>query len=649
MRVDGTAPPSPPGYPPGNTYPAGSTYPADFGDESITRLKRYLKALQRRWPVLLVFTLLGALVGWVTTPGERESGPLSSIEEYYKATHTLIGETNISIGDEGGTSTTPFIDLTQASYLATVGEVPRRVAEELGISVADVESSVSGTARGDVNTIELTAIGTSPASTIQLADTVAAELVTYLNEQAVAKYDRALEEARADLEELDQRRSEIQRQLAAGEGDPEDLDAQLQAVYNRSAAAYQRWENLTQIDNPTPGLSTLDTAQAVKISPAAYDRQKEQILLGPSYVPPTTGDGSSTSDLAAPPADPPDPGIRAMLGAVLALGLAVGLVLGLDRFDTRLRRRDDVEAVTSLPVLAEIPPMSRAQQAGIEVVAATNPRSRAAEAYRVVRSAIMFAATAELAFTQGNGNGARGTVTSPQSNELDPASIGPQVILVTSPGPGEGKTTTVANLAAVLAEGGLTVLVINCDFRRPRVHKYLVHDDDSQESSGGAALGPSGDLANIRATKTEIPRVRLVTGIGEDDPHANPLEIVAIQRRIVQAARKHFDIVLLDTAPILTTNDASELLPESDQVLMVIRNGKTRRESARRTAEVLARFEAPTLGVVFNGSDDTPTVQYYYNYYLDPTGNRVRGPGYLDPTGPKLPTPSLSKDRTPGE
>ena len=90
-----------------------------------------------------------------------------------------------------------------------------------------------------------------------------------------------------------------------------------------------------------------------------------------------------------------------------------------------------------------------------------------------------------------------------------------------------------------------------------------------------------------------------------------------------------FDVILLDTAPFLTTNDASELLPECDHVLMVVRNGKTKREAALRTAEVLARFDAPVLGVVFNGSDDTPAVQYYYNYYLDSTGKRVRGPGYM--------------------
>ena len=88
-------------------------------------------------------------------------------------------------------------------------------------------------------------------------------------------------------------------------------------------------------------------------------------------------------------------------------------------------------------------------------------------------------------------------------------------------------------------------------------------------------------------TSTKIDRVKLVTGIGENDPDANPLDVVATQRKVIQAARGRYDIVLLDTAPFLTTNDASELLSETDQVVVVVRAGSTRTLAAHRTAEVL--------------------------------------------------------------
>jgi Mrp family chromosome partitioning ATPase len=87
-------------------------------------------------------------------------------------------------------------------------------------------------------------------------------------------------------------------------------------------------------------------------------------------------------------------------------------------------------------------------------------------------------------------------------------------------------------------------------------------------------------------------------------------------------ARRHFDVIILDTAPMLTTNDASDLMPEADTVLFVVRNGSTKRESAFRACEFLRRLDAPTLGIVFNATDQTPATYYYYGY-LD-TGERTR-------------------------
>src|SRR5690606_24231128 len=109
--------------------------------------------------------------------------------------------------------------------------------------------------------------------------------------------------------------------------------------------------------------------------------------------------------------------------------------------------------------------------------------------------------------------------------------------------PSEGKTTTVSNLATVLAEDGREVLVVNCDFRRPHLHAFL---------GGGAEPRQVFD--------TEVPGVKLVTGVVEDPSAVAPAEVISAQQRLIANARQHFDYILLDTAPILTTNDASELL-----------------------------------------------------------------------------------------
>ena len=109
-----------------------------------------------------------------------------------------------------------------------------------------------------------------------------------------------------------------------------------------------------------------------------------------------------------------------------------------------------------------------------------------------------------------------------------------------------------------------------------------------------------------------------------------------------------FDVILLDTAPFLTTNDASELLPETDHVIVVVRAGKTRRLAARRTAEVLERFDAPVLGIVLNDSQESTAAQYYYSYYLDGSGRKKRSDGYVSRSGAEGPTTSEASNGSNG-
>ena len=168
------------------------------------------------------------------------------------------------------------------------------------------------------------------------------------------------------------------------------------------------------------------------------------------------------------------------------------------------------------------------------------------------------------------------------------------MILVTSAGPSEGKTTTVANLAAVFAEAEYSVLVINCDFRRPRLHRYLGGSDEAR-----------------KVVQSDVPGVRMVNNV-LSSTHPNPAEVTAAQRRVIEAARGIFDVILLDTAPLLSTNDASELIGVADLVVLVARAGKTTRPNAQRATEVLHRLEATVAGVAMLGARYIPSAQYYY-------------------------------------
>jgi Mrp family chromosome partitioning ATPase len=168
--------------------------------------------------------------------------------------------------------------------------------------------------------------------------------------------------------------------------------------------------------------------------------------------------------------------------------------------------------------------------------------------------------------------------------------------MVVSGSAGEGKTTTTANLAAAFAEAGSSVLAVNGDFRRPALHRLF-----------GVRDAPGAIL------ETGIPGVHVVTSVAVS-PSVTPAQVVEAQRRVVQATREHYDVVLLDTAPLLSTNDAIDIAPVADLVVVVAHYGMTKTHHARRTAELLARTRAPVVGAVLvatPGNDDAGYAYYY--------------------------------------
>ena len=566
------------------------------------KLRLYRSAFRRRWFLVAVPTLLGAALAFLTASGAavavNKVGVPVNATTYYKAAHVLTVDRS-AVG-ANGTVLEP--DLAQTAYLAGTGVVPKQVAQQLDMKERDVQESVIGFPRTGVGSVEVVAISTDAEKAVKLADTTAMTLIMEVGRQNQSNTTTQRDEIVSKLDELDQQIADLNTRIAANPPDRPQLEAQQRSLTNAYSSVYEQFTQLSQNPVTTVGLVTLEAARSAQISKYDYDEIRRQIRDGADYV---TGKQTTTpADADRSVGGGPSAGMsrttRGAMGAVVGFGLGVGLVLVLERFDGRLRRREVVEEETGLPVVAEIPELTRKEQHGAEVVVATRPRSHVAEAYRVVRSAVLFALS--------------------QKARSDDSAI---VLLVTSPNPGEGKTTTVANLAAVLAEGGLKVLVINCDFRRPRVHAYLLGDGKAPADAGVAI--DTGSAGVVHLTQTSLPGVRLVTGLGEGDPNVHPLEVIALQRKVVDLAKPLVDVILLDTAPFLATNDAGGLLDLADQVLLVLRSGKTTVEAARRSAEVLQRFDAPVLGVVFNASSETPDAQYYYGYASRDAG-RQTGP-----------------------
>jgi capsular exopolysaccharide synthesis family protein len=201
---------------------------------------------------------------------------------------------------------------------------------------------------------------------------------------------------------------------------------------------------------------------------------------------------------------------------------------------------------------------------GVALTMLADPQSPAAEAYRSLAANLRFAyADRQL-----------------------------QTIGITSAAAGEGKSTTVANLAIALAEGGGRVIVIDADLRRPMMHALF-----GLERQDGLASVLLGEQSQLPLQDTQAPGVRVLT-CGQAP--ANPLEVLASRRieHVLSLARAQAEFVLVDTTPAGALADAIVLAPRLDGIVLVVSAGRTKRDMARRAREQLERVNANLLGVV---------------------------------------------------
>ena len=310
-----------------------------------------------------------------------------------------------------------------------------------------------------------------------------------------------------------------------------------------------------------------------------------------------TASAVSSPGVQAPNSKP----LRATLLGGFGLLAGVAGAFALDRLDSRIRSKATAEEAFGAPVVAEIPRIPKGAEG--QLLARTQPSSPFVEAYRGLRTYV--------------------ALWAPETGADD----GHRVIVVTSPSPGEGKTTTVAHLAAMLAEIGRSVVVVSADLRRPRIHQYFDRDAapglvDVFAATPGAPTFDDLDLA------TPVRGVRLVAS---GPPVENPAPLVEHLGDLLGAARGLADFVLVDSPPLLVANDAVDLARHADGVLLVARAGQTPIEAAEQCAEQLGRLEIPVVGTVLVGSEAASTASRHYaaRYYAEPDGrerrNRHRG------------------------
>ena len=319
---------------------------------------------------------------------------------------------------------------------------------------------------------------------------------------------------------------------------------------------------------------------------------------------------------AAVPGSPvrPLPFQTAMLGAAVGLMLAFGIAFAIEYLDESLRSPMDVDQVLGLPVLGYIADMKPAEGPRQLHVAAF-PRSPAAEAFRNLRSSIEF------------------------SGEDQP----PRTLLVTSSRPGEGKTTVASNLAAIFAQSGKRVVLVDADLRRPSVHRAL----GIPNRLGLTTLfRDSLKLESVWKHSNGISRGMLVITSGSLP--ANPSELLGSEKmlHILAELRQKADVIIFDGPPMMVS-DAQILASLMDGVLLVLQPGKSPADEAKSTLAQLKRSGAKVIGTVFNRVPKNGSQHYGgYRYYSTDSYNTYEQQKPATPIRVMAPVPAAFEPAT---
>ena len=297
---------------------------------------------------------------------------------------------------------------------------------------------------------------------------------------------------------------------------------------------------------------------------------------------------------------PPGRGPRTAIAAALGLLVGLALALVLDRLDSRLRTREEIHAALRMPIIAEIPRLSRAQRGRRAIAVAEDPLTVYADGYRAARTALMHTESRQVPDDY-----------TPRRSAVETRGAGSatRLILVTSAHESEGKTTSVANLAASFAETGQRVLVLDADLRSPDTHNLF---DVPQGAGISDYISDPGD-ASLEALvrPTSVPGVRIITA---GTRLAHPASMASRMGHLLAEAREMADVVIIDTAPLLAASDVFDILPMVDTVLLVVRSGRLTETAGHRVSELLGRFQVPVGGVILVGANTKRSDAYGYGY-----------------------------------
>jgi capsular exopolysaccharide synthesis family protein len=293
-------------------------------------------------------------------------------------------------------------------------------------------------------------------------------------------------------------------------------------------------------------------------------------------------------DLAEVPKFPSKPRVllNLLVSVFMGLFLAGGVIFFMEYTDDTVKTQDDLKRYFNLPYLGPVPNFGN-QEENIpypELVLDNDPKSQASEAYRAIRTAILF--------------------SSPDRS--------PRTLLITSAGEKEGKTITTINIGAAMAQAGQKVLILDCDMRKPRINK--IFNDKNERGLSNILVGEGDWDKSIQSTP-----IKNLEYIPSGPIPPNPSELLGSDRMraLIQDVTQGYDRVLMDCSPLGAVTDPVVLSRFVEGVVLVIKAGNTSRDLLTTMLARLKDVQARILGAVLNDIKVGRDGYYYHSYYGD--------------------------------
>ncbi len=520
-------------------------------------LKHYLVTLLRWWWLVVLVTLASGGAAYLVS---KRSAPV------YQASTTLLIDQTPADGSTIDLNSLRTSEELASTYVALLYKRPvlEGVAAALRppIDIKELAGKIRVATVRDTQLIVITVEDRSPERAAQIANEVVQVFKQQNRELGASRYASS--------------KQNLEQELLRSQASIDQLDAQVAALATASSPEQVQQRNQLRVQ-----------ADQQRHTYATILKSYEQVRVAAAQ----TIDNLNVVEQAVPEPAPirPRPLMNTLLAAIVGIMLGIGLIFLIGYVDSSVKSGQQLEELIGLVTLASIARI-RGSSAEERLVTVADGSSVITEAYRMLRVNLDFA-----------------TIDRPL-----------RTLAITSSLPGEGKSTTTANLAVIFARSGRRVILVDADLRRPTLHTFFRRSNERGLTS--ALLQQAADPVESYLVETGVQNLLLLPS-GPLPP--NPAELLGSHRmaELVAALKGHADLVIFDSPPVLAVADTLVLTQVCDALLLVVLAGSTRTEALRKSHAALQQAGARLLGAVLNRAPGSG-VSHYQAYFAGEPNHR---------------------------